>query len=218
MATLAEFTIPAESFPLGSIFQDHPGVTVVLERVIPTSQAIIPYFWVRGITDTEEATIEAAFRDYPDVASIRLIDEVEGDYLMRVEWRAEYQGILEAIVETDVVLISGTGTHEAWHIEVRGEERAAIADFQGYAREHDIPLELVTLHTLSEQAAEAEHGLTDSQREALILAYDRGYYQSPREVTLEELAANLGITGQSFGARLRRGIHNLIGSTLVAPS
>jgi predicted DNA binding protein len=215
MATLAEFTVPSESFPLGSIFQNHPGVTVELDRVIPTSRAIIPYFWVRGISDTEEADIEAAFRDHPDVTNIRLVDEIGGGYLIRVEWRTEYQGILKAIVETDVVLVSGTGTHESWHFEVRADERGAIADFQGYSREHDIPLELLTMHSLSEVATEPEYGLTDTQREALILAYDRGYYQSPREVTLDELAADLGITGQAFGSRLRRGIHHLVGRALV---
>lgn len=215
MATLAEFTVPSDSFPLGSIFQDYPGATIKLERVIPTGSAIIPYFWVHGITEAEEAAIEAAFRDHPDVVNIKLIDEVEGDYLMRVEWRVEYQGVLKAIVETDVVLTSGTGTYEAWHFEVRAEEQGAIANFQAYAREHDIPLELRMMQSLSEEAKEPEYGLTDDQREALVLAYDRGYYRSPREVTLDELAPDLGITGQAFGARLRRGVDHLIGNTLV---
>lgn len=45
MATIATFTIPTEPFPLGNVFTAHPGVTVELERVIPTNKAIIPYFW-----------------------------------------------------------------------------------------------------------------------------------------------------------------------------
>lgn len=51
MATIAAFTIPTESFPLGDVFEDHPDVTVELERVIPTNKAIIPYLWVRNIEE-----------------------------------------------------------------------------------------------------------------------------------------------------------------------
>jgi len=53
--------------------------------------------------------------------------------------------------------------------------------------------------------------LTDPQREALVLAYERGYFNSPREVTMEELGAELGITQQAVASRLRRGIDQILG-------
>ena len=42
MATVIEFTSPAEEFPLGSVFENLPGVTVELERLIPHETLIIP--------------------------------------------------------------------------------------------------------------------------------------------------------------------------------
>lgn len=63
MATIAEYTIPAESFPLGSVFKEFPDVEVELERVVPTNKAIIPYFWVRHAGEREETEIEEAFRN-----------------------------------------------------------------------------------------------------------------------------------------------------------
>jgi predicted DNA binding protein len=59
--------------------------------------------------------------------------------------------------------------------------------------------------------------LTDTQREALVLAYERGYFGSPRETSLEEVAAELDITQQSLSSRLRRGHRRLIAATLVDP-
>ena len=47
-----------------------------------------------------------------------------------------------------------------------------------------------------------------------MLAYERGYFESPREVTLEELGEELGITQQAVGSRLRNGNRHIIGSTL----
>lgn len=215
MATVATFTLPAESFPLGRIFDGYPGVTVELEQIIPTNEGIIPYFWVRDGEDIEE--IEVKFLGHPDVHSIQLVDEVNGAFLLRTEWVPDYGGILHAIAETDVVLISGTGTATEWTFEVRSEEREPIAVFQGYCQEHDIPVTLTSLHALSEMETGTEYDLTEAQREALVIAYEQGYYRSPREITLEEMAEDLGITGQSLGSRLRRGIHRLIGSTLVGP-
>jgi len=47
-----------------------------------------------------------------------------------------------------------------------------------------------------------------------VLAYERGYFESPRKVTLAELGEELGITQQAVGSRLRHGIKYITGSTL----
>lgn len=214
MATIAAFTIPTESFPLGNVFEGHPDVTVELERVIPTNKAIIPYFWVRNIGEAEEQEIEHALRNHPDVHSLTTVDEVNGEYLMRVEWNPGYEGILKGIAETPVILLSGIGSADEWRFEVRADGHEPIATFQQYCREHDLPMELIALYALSEMETGTQYDLTEEQREALVLAYTRGYYQSPRQTTLDEMAGELGITGQSFGSRLRRGIHRLLGSTV----
>lgn len=99
---------------------------------------------------------------------------------MRVEWNPSYEGILKGIAETDVILLSGFGTAEEWHFEVRADGREPIAAFQRYCREHDHPMELTSLYALSEMETGTQYDLTEEQREALKLAYERGYYQSPR--------------------------------------
>ena len=215
MATIAEFTIPARSFPLGRIFEDFPAVEVELERVIPTSGAIIPYFWVRGLTGGEVEDLETALADEPNVKEIRRIDEVKGNYLNRIEWAPEHDGILRAITETDVVILSGVGSAKEWMFELRADERKAVSAFQQYCLDNDLPVTLQALHSLAQMETGAEYDLTEAQREALVLAYQRGYYQTPREVSLDEMALEFGITGQSLGSRLRRGTHRLIGSTLI---
>lgn len=217
MATVGEFTIPSDSFPLGSLFTEFPDVTIELERIVPTNDALIPYVWVRGASPTEEARIEETAGSHTDVKAVTLVDEIEGEYLLRVEWVPDHKGVLRAISETDVTLLSGVGSGGSWTFEVRSDTRDGISAFQGYCRDHGIPAELTSLHTLAAVKSGTEYDLTDAQREALQLAYERGYYRSPREVSLEELAAEVGITGQSFGSRLQRGTHRLIGSTVGPP-
>lgn len=211
MATVMEFVSPAEEFPLGTVFENVPGVTVELERLIPQERLIIPYFWVRGASVED---IEAAFDTHAGVVNVKLIDSVEDEYLLRAEWESEYFGVLNALAEANVTVLTGVGTIDGWHFEVRGEDREAISQFGTSCQNHDIPIEITAVHALL-PVQDDGYALTEAQREALVSAYDFGYFDSPRESSLEEVAAELGITQQSLSSRLRRGHRRLIGGALI---
>ncbi|MFC4551549.1 MULTISPECIES: helix-turn-helix domain-containing protein [Halorussus] len=212
MAAEATFTVPSDQFPLGTVFEQLPGVTVELERIIPAQDVVIPYFWVHG---TEVDDIEGAFLDHPGVATIQFVDSVEDEYLLRVEWTLEYDGVLSTLMETQVPLIEAVGTNEQWTFDIRGDDRRDIAAFQDRCRELDIPITLTKLHALTPIESEAQAELTDTQQEALVLAYERGYFNTPRDVTMADLGDELGISQQAVASRLRRGISSILGNTLA---
>jgi predicted DNA binding protein len=195
------------------VFKQLPDVTVELERLVPAQDVVIPYFWVRG---TEVDDIENAFTEHPGVRGIRLVDSVADEYLLRVEWALDYDDVLTALAKTEVPLIEAAGTNRQWTFEIRGDDRSDIATFQRRCRELDIPVTLTALHALTPIKTATEVFLTDTQQEALVLAYERGYFESPREVTLEALGEELGISQQAVGSRLRGGIKNVLGNTLSA--
>ncbi|KAA9396473.1 bacterio-opsin activator [Haloarcula sp. CBA1130] len=211
MATEATFTVLSDQFPLGTVFNQLPNVTVELERLIPSRDVVIPYFWVRG---TGIIDIESKFTEHPGVAKIRLVDSVEDEYLLRVEWALDYEGVLTVLTETEIPLIRAIGTNQQWTFEIRADHRSDITDFHRRCQELDIPITLTELHALTPLETATVAALTDTQQEALILAYKRGYFESPRQVTLEDLGEELGISQQAVGSRLRGGINNILGSTL----
>ena len=213
MATEATFTVPSSEFPLGTVFEQLPEVAVELERIVPGTEVTIPYLWVRG---THVADIEAAFTDHEGVRNLRLIDSVEDEYLLRVEWAPSYEGILTMLIDLELALIEVVGTNEQWTFEVRGDERNDIAEFQRLCRDRDIPITLTAVHALTPLETTSEAAITETQQEALVLAYQRGYFNSPREVTLEELGNELGISQQAVSSRLQRGVRRIIGNTLSA--
>ncbi|WP_252700356.1 helix-turn-helix domain-containing protein [Natronosalvus vescus] len=211
MATVMEFTSPADEFPLGTVFENLPAVSVELERLIPHETLIIPYFWVRG---AEAEDIEAAFEAHAGVINIELIDSVDDEYLLRAEWEETYFGLLSALASANIAVLSGVGTNDGWRFEVRGENREAVSEFRTICQNHDIPIEITAVHELLPVQGDG-YELTETQREALVLAYERGYFDSPREASLEEVATELGITQQSLSSRLRRGHRRLIAGTLI---
>ena len=210
MATVAEFTLDSHEFPLGTVFAALPDITVQLERIIPDANGVVPYFWVRG---TKTDTIVEQFSEHPGVTDIQLVDSADGEHLMRCQWVPEHDIVLDALIDPDVVLLSAVGTEEKWTFEIRGESREAIGTFRNYCHEHGIPITLTELHALEPRGA--QHELTEKQREALILAFERGYFDSPRETTLQEIADELDITQQSLSSRLRRGNRRLIEKALI---
>ncbi|WP_254532757.1 helix-turn-helix domain-containing protein [Natrinema gelatinilyticum] len=212
MAIIAEFTIPAENFPLGRVFDDLPNATVEIERVVPTGQSHLPYFWVTDAPDDgiqDLLTAEAAFK------SVTRIDYHENQGLYRAMWNPEVKGVLTAILDNDLTLLSAIGTHEQWTFEFRAEDSDQLSGFQQYCAAHDINTQLTRLQSLAELQAGDEYGLTANQHEALLLAFNEGYYDQPRETDLETLANQLGISRPSFADRLRRGNHNLLKSTIA---
>ncbi|MEF8894589.1 helix-turn-helix domain-containing protein, partial [Halodesulfurarchaeum sp.] len=187
--------------------------TVEFERLIPHERIIIPYFWVRGVDSSD---IEAAFKSHAGIAEIQLVDSVEDQYLMRAEWEQEYVGILRALAEANVVTLSGIGKKHEWRFEVRGESHEEISAFRHYCQEHDIPITIINVHAMLPLQGEGFE-LTEPQREALVLAYERGYYDTPRDNSLEDIAEELGVTQQSLSTRLRRGYRRLVEATLIGP-
>jgi predicted DNA binding protein len=215
MAIEASFTATEGEFPLAEVFSKFPAARIELDRVVPTDNVLIPYFWLQDV-DSPEISLTGI--DHPGIDGLSIVDDVEGEVFVRIDWDFEYESVLTAILETDVALISAVGKEGSWTFEVRAEERRAISDFQTYCTDHGIPIELTQLHALSPLHSGQEYDLTEAQREALTLAYARGFYDSPRRVTQQTVADELEITRQALASRLQRGTRRLVASTLIRPS
>lgn len=210
MATVMEFTMPADALPLGAVFGALPEVTVELERLVPNETPVVPYVWVRGAA-AEDVT--ESFEAFGDGVSVELVDHVDGESLLRAKWDEGF-GVLDALAASNVVALSAVGRQGGWTFEVRGESHDAVSNFQERCDARDIPISITAVHALH-SAQGNNHELTQTQREALRLAYERGYFDSPRRASLDEIANELGITQQSLSSRLRRGHRRLIAENLI---
>ena len=212
MATIAEFTIPADDFPLGRIFEELPDATVELERVVPTNKAILPYFWVR---DNDADHVWDVLANHDAFQSLTLVDDLETEGLFRADWNPDVEGVLTGILQCKLTLLSAVGTQTEWTFEFRTEDTDHISAFQQYCADHDIDVTLTRLQSLAKMQVGGEYDLTEKQREALLLAFNKGYYDNPRRTDLETLANHLDISRQAFSERLQGGIRNILGSTIV---
>ncbi|WP_136718549.1 helix-turn-helix domain-containing protein [Halorientalis salina] len=214
MAIEASFTVEHTDFPLHAVFEQLTDVTIELDRIVPTGEAVVPYFWISA-DDTEKLTTDLSADIGID--QVKVIDQLEKQMYIRIDWNLTHESILTAIVNTDITLVSGIGKEQQWTFEVRASEQQDLSDFQMYCQENEIPIELSELHAISALKSDREYDLTDGQRKALVLAYSSGYFDSPRDATQADLAAELGISRQAVSSRLQRGLRRLVASTLITP-
>ncbi|WP_424000113.1 helix-turn-helix domain-containing protein [Haloarcula salina] len=204
MATVAEFRLPTEAFVLGHLFERYPGAGVEIERVVPTGDTILPYIWLEGVDGDDAA---AALDGTSGLEGVDVIDTVNGSSLLRCRYASENGGV-EAIVAADVTLLSAVGDAKGWTVQVRGDSPTDISAFHRTCTDAGLDPTLVELHDLTETGGAPS--LTESQREALVLADEMGYFDDERQVTLAEIASDLDISRQALSNRLRRGYRTLV--------
>lgn len=218
MSTILEFRLPLEEFPLGVAIEREPSRRVELERIVPTDETALPFFWVWG--ETERDAFETDLRERRAVRELEAVSRTDEGRLYRARWNAEIEGFVHGITEIGGTILRGRGTKDGWRVDIRFGERAAVSRFREYCRENDVSITVDRVYTAAETGAEAGadggYELTDEQRETVRRAYEAGYFRQPRGVTQTELAAEFGLSQRAISRRLHRGLSRLVGTTVAA--
>ncbi|MGQ3414246.1 helix-turn-helix domain-containing protein [Natrinema sp. LN54] len=213
MSIIAEFSVKSDDLALNHALTEAPQMIVEIEQVVATMEdRLMPYFWVSG-GDHEE--FEVAFQNDDSVRNITVIDEVEDARLYRAEWTDNVETIIYAYVELGATLMQAIGKAEDWELRMRFDNHDSLSEFQDYCDANDISIELNRTQEQEQPMASAQYDLTPTQRETLVAALEAGYYETPRAVTMRELADQLGVAQQTLSNRFRAAYSNLVTSTLT---
>lgn len=211
MSLLLEFTIDADAFQLGTVLTPPPGMVLELERIVPSGSMVMPFVWATG---DEYQTFEEDVRAHPAIKSLTALDRFENQGLYRVEWHDSPTDLIAAIQESDAVILEARG-NETWEFRLRFSDHDSLSAFHNTVRDMGVPIYVERTYTL-EQFEGQTFGLTPEQREALVLAVQHGYFATPSEVQLDELADELEISRQALSKRLRRGNEKILERVLLS--
>jgi predicted DNA binding protein len=215
MSVIASVEMPAEEFALGAALTD-PGVRIRLERVVPTGETFAPYFWV---SDDSSERVERVLEADDDVDSVRVLDQLNGETLVRVEWRDPVDRVVEIAHETNARLLEAVGENGAWDVRLRFPDHANLTEFYRSCARDGVTIDLQGVYSpdVSKSVGLAD-GLTDVQRKTLRVALEAGYFDVPRETNLVELADRLGVSDTAVSQRIRRGVAKLLAEHVDAES
>ncbi|EMA41695.1 helix-turn-helix domain-containing protein [Halobiforma nitratireducens] len=112
--------------------------------------------------------------------------------------------------EDGVVLLEARGTNDGWRVRMQFPDRSTLVTYRRQYVDNGCSFTLLSLQEGRSEETGVEAMLSPSQREALSLAYEAGYFEVPRGITQTELGNRLGITSQSVSERLRRAVSTLL--------
>jgi predicted DNA binding protein len=70
------------------------------------------------------------------------------------------------------------------------------------------------MHSILLDVDQLSKALTQKQRDAILLAYEEGYYLSPRKTRIEDLATKVGISRPTYEEHLRKAENKIAASLL----
>ena len=212
MVTIVEFTIPAHEFALSETLEQRPDITINIDRVVAHNNTqVVPFIRViHGEVDELTEILEAD----TSVAEVELFGKTGDERFYRLVWDEPAEIVGYMLNEFDATIQEATAANGEWHLRVLFPDRQGLSATGEYASENGIHLDLKKIYGTDEFEA-ARHNLTERQYEALETAVEHGYYEIPRKIDTEELAAELGISHQALSERFRRATKNLVVSALA---
>lgn len=147
--------------------------------------------------------------------SFSVVETATESTLVRVTWHENVDEFFELVVEAGGVVLEATGTADMWTTRLRFEKHDDLSAFFRGCVQRGLSLDFRRVDNPGHPGSTGPYEeLTDAQRETIHLAFKEGYFAVPREITLQELAAELEISDTAVSQRLRRGITTFLSSKL----
>ena len=162
-------------------------------------------------------SFEAALEDDPTVSESMLVAEASTTRIYRLGHTTGTKLISPTTTEMGGLMLEAESTAGGWSVRMQLPDRETLSVLWDHCDAEDIDFELGHIYSLDEFSIDGV-GLTDAQYDALVTAYEAGYFEEPRGTSLEVLAEELGISPTAVGGRIRRGTSRLVERTLIDES
>jgi len=216
MSLIAEYTLQTP-FLLKAL-ESTPEMMIQIETLhtdsVRPSKVI---FWAWG---DDFQTFERSMDADSTISEYKNLTEFEDRRLYSIIPSEEGEKVFtyRTMTEHDIVSLHESGNYEGLTIRARFPGREALVAYRSFCQEKGLTFQVQNLYPEEKHVAAREgyepHGLTSAQREVLQTSLDQGYFATPRQSTLEEIADELDVSVQAVSTRLRRALQTLLQNTL----
>lgn len=203
-----KFRVTDSDYPLVAI-PEQTGCSTYVEQIVPNGDSTYSIFHsFSGASPEEVLPVLEAY----DGLEARMIDGDEDGGIAEVRVNSPEQHFVASLTEAGAIPRHLSSTEGVAQIvaEVPNvyDTAKVVARFQESHPSAEVAARRQKSYTTPmfsrrEFQRSVEELLTDRQREVLMAAYERGYFESPREKSGETIASELGISLSTFSQHLR---------------
>ncbi|MFC6824942.1 helix-turn-helix domain-containing protein [Halopelagius fulvigenes] len=192
---------------------DDISIRVITQGTTSPGTTLFPFL----IDYDDRDELERAFEDDLTVERYELVSWGDRRGIYYIEHTPETKLISTAVTDVNGFLTYTETKGRGWLVQLLLPDKDALNTVWQYARENDISLNIIDIYGSESMSEESDnsYGLTPEQRAALLTAYEKGYFQEPRDMSLIDVADEMGLSSTAMSGRLRRGMQNLIRATIV---
>ena len=149
--------------------------------------------------------------DDPSVAEVKQLDCRK---LRRLYWIKAVSGTVdqhayESAIDSGAVYLQSRRAEDRWVTSMNFPDQHSFQEFQRRIDEAGMTIEPTLVRAGQYRLSGGATNLTEKQEAVLTAAIECGYFQIPREGSLDQIAADLGISRQAASERLRRAMGSL---------
>ena len=212
MSTIANVELPAREFALRETLSVVEGAEFDVERVVAhDTERVMPFIWA---TADDPDALDEALQDDSSIENLELLSDLSDERLYRMDWTDQIRVVVHILVEEDATILDAFGAGEHWNLRILFPERESLSATHDFCETEDLTIDIQNIYEM-DRDRHGRFGLSEAQHEALVTAFEHGHYEVPRDITLDELADEIGVSHQALSERFRRAYHTLIENTLI---
>lgn len=221
MAIITEVRFAHDDCAMADTLEALSDLEATVIRETSTDPAGTYHFRLEGI---EQRDLESALAADHTVSEATQIRESADSNLWKVRFTRETKLLAPLVTSEGGFVLDAQSTPAKTSLQRRGwqerwllPDREALHTIWQHTRTEGFAFDVLELHQRARTDANypGPDALTEEQREALVAAYEHGYFAEPRETSLAELADELDISASAVRGRINRGLKSLIGAGLV---
>lgn len=206
MPTVVTATLEPDGFPLSRTLGDSGDVECECDRVVTSVDTVRALMW---LYTPEAVAVEELLDADPSVGEYVLMTEVADGVLYRQEWVRDIAFLQHVMRDAKATVLDAYGTGQGWRLCLTYPNHEGVRSTRAFAESRDLTFQVTNVRSIPDGPLD-RFGLTTQQYEALYEAWRLGYFDVPRSVDLQRVAAELGISQQAASERLRRGHETLV--------
>ncbi|AFZ74018.1 helix-turn-helix domain-containing protein [Natronobacterium gregoryi] len=214
MTTVVELEVPADRLGLAQTFDRVPTFEFQIGGLIGDVAPLV------RVTGPDRRTIEDTLESDSSVVVVASVasecsESEHEQWLFRLDFGERLKLFQQIVSANEGAILAARGRDGTWSVQLLYHDRKSVSTCHELFGQYDFGVEVTRINDPTDLEQERTP-LTKTQYETIAAAHELGYFDVPRRITLEELAAELDVSHQALSERLRRCQSALVSAELAS--